>query len=176
MNALMESHPRHMRMGRLLKGAGLTSEDAHPPGYLPLLAAARRSALAQARRQVNVREAEEDDDEEIDRGIGAQVELPPGMPMWPPRVFLAHERTYTKGWQKWLLKQGESHRSEIDPRIAEGDMLSVVVLWLDYSALTNKLALSAEDDGDLGWRGPLRRWARRIEMPHIRPFGCEWTR
>jgi hypothetical protein len=29
-------------------------------------------------------------------------------------------------------------------------MLSEVALWLDYSALTNKLALSAEDDGDPG--------------------------
>jgi hypothetical protein len=57
---------------------------------------------------------------------------------------------HTPRWQKRLLKQGESHRSETDPRIAEGDMLSVVVLWLDYSALTNKLALSAEDDRDLG--------------------------
>jgi hypothetical protein len=28
-------------------------------------------------------------------------------------------------------------------------MLSVIALWLDYSALTGKLALSAEDDGDL---------------------------
>jgi hypothetical protein len=29
-------------------------------------------------------------------------------------------------------------------------MLSVVSLWLDYSALTNKLVLSAEDDRDVG--------------------------
>jgi hypothetical protein len=70
-NALMESHSRHMRMERLLKGAGLASEDTHPPEYLPLLVAGRRSAVAQAGTQVSVREAEEDDDEEIDRGIGA---------------------------------------------------------------------------------------------------------
>jgi hypothetical protein len=100
--------------------------------------------------QVSVREAEANDDEEIDRGIGAQAELPPGVPMWPPRVFLARERTYTKGWHKWLLKQGESHRSETDPHIAERDMLSVVALWLNYSALTDKIALLAEDDRDLG--------------------------
>jgi hypothetical protein len=59
--------------------------------------AARRSALAQAGRQVSIREVDENDDEEIDRGIGAQAELPPGVPMWPPRVFLARERTYSKG-------------------------------------------------------------------------------
>jgi hypothetical protein len=48
--------------------------------------------------------------------------------MWPPRLFLHRERTYTKGWQKWLLKQGESNQSETDARIAEGDVLSVVML------------------------------------------------
>jgi hypothetical protein len=135
--ALMESHSRLMRMERLLRGAGLASDEAQAPEYLPLLVAARRSALAQAGRLVSIREVDENDDEEIDRGIGAQGELPPGVPMWPPRVFLARERDYTKGWHKWLLKQGESHRSETDPRIAEGDMLSVVALWLDYSALTD---------------------------------------
>jgi hypothetical protein len=95
--ALTESHWRHMRIERLLKGAGLASEDAHPPEYLPRLVTERRSVLAQAGGKGSVREAEEVDDEEIDRGIGAQAELPPGVPMWPPRVFLACERTYTKG-------------------------------------------------------------------------------
>jgi hypothetical protein len=102
--ALMESHSRHMRMERLLKGARLASDDAHPLEYFQLLVAARRSVLAQAGRQVSVREAEEDDDKEIDRVIGAQAELPPGVPMWPPRVFLARERANTRGWHKWLLK------------------------------------------------------------------------
>jgi hypothetical protein len=37
-----------------------------------------------------------------------------------------------------------------NPRIEEGDMLSVASLWLDYSALTDKLALLAENDGDPG--------------------------
>jgi hypothetical protein len=35
-----------------------------------------------------------------------------GVPMWPPRVYLARERAYTKGWHKLLLKQGEADRSE----------------------------------------------------------------
>jgi hypothetical protein len=48
--ALMESHSRHMHMERLLSGAGLASEEAQAPEYLPLLVAARRAALAQAGR------------------------------------------------------------------------------------------------------------------------------
>jgi hypothetical protein len=28
-------------------------------------------------------------------------------------------------------------------------MLSVVMLWMDYSALTDKLAKAAEDEGDI---------------------------
>jgi hypothetical protein len=69
--------------------------------------------------------------------------------MWPPRLFLPRERTYTKRWQKRLLKQGEPNRSETDARIAEGDMLSVVMLWMDYSALTDKWASAAECEGDI---------------------------
>jgi hypothetical protein len=87
--------------------------------------AAREVAVRQAGRHVGVKESEEQDDEEIDRGVGAQAELPPGVPVWPQRVFLARERTYTKSWHKHLLKQGEAYRSESDPRIAEGNTLSV---------------------------------------------------
>jgi hypothetical protein len=87
---------------------------------LPLLVAARESALRQAGRKVSVKDVEDEDDEEMDRGIGAQSELLPRVPKWPRRLFLPHERTYTKRWQKRLLEQGEPNRSETDVRIAEG--------------------------------------------------------
>jgi hypothetical protein len=77
----------------------LASEEAQAPEYLKRLVAARRSALAQAGRQVRVRDAEEDDDEEIYSGIGAQAE-PPGIADVAAACFLARERTYTKGWHK----------------------------------------------------------------------------
>jgi hypothetical protein len=48
---------------------------------------------------------------------------------------------------QWLLKQGESNPSESDAR-AEGHTLSVVMLWMEYSALTDKLAKAAEGEGD----------------------------
>jgi hypothetical protein len=147
--ALAESHNRHMRMARLLKGAGLADDEANAPEFLPLLVAARESSLRQAGRKVNMKDLEDEDDEEVEGGIGAEAELPPGVPKWPPRVFLPRERTYTKRRQKWLLKQGEPNRSETDARIAVGDMLSVVMLWMDYSLLTDKLAKAAEDEGDI---------------------------
>jgi hypothetical protein len=84
--ALAESHTRRMRMVRLLKGAGLADDEAKAPELLPLLVAARESALRQAGRKV--KDVEDEDDEEVDRGIGAQAELPSGVPMWPPRLFL----------------------------------------------------------------------------------------
>jgi hypothetical protein len=96
-----------------------------------------------------VKDVEDENDEEVDRGIGAHAELPSGVPMWSPRLFLPRERTYTKRWQKWFLKQGEPNQSETDRRIAEGDMLYVVMLWMDYFALTDKLAKAAEDEGDI---------------------------
>jgi hypothetical protein len=71
------------------------------------------------------------------------------VPVWPPRVFLARERTYTKGWHKYFLKQGEAHRSESDPRIAEGDALSVASIWMDYAELSFNLSQSARDEGDV---------------------------
>jgi hypothetical protein len=147
--ALAESHTRHMRMARLLKGAGLADDEAKAPELLPLLIAARESASRKAGRKVSVKDVEDEDDEEVDRGIIAQAALPPGVPMCPPRVFLPRERTDTKRWKKWPLKQGEPNRSETDARIAEGDMLSVVMLSMDYSALTDKLAKAAEDEGDI---------------------------
>jgi hypothetical protein len=41
--ALAESHTRHMRMARLLKGDGLADDEAKAPELLPLLVAARES-------------------------------------------------------------------------------------------------------------------------------------
>jgi hypothetical protein len=111
--ALAESHTRHMRIVGLLKGAGLSNDEAKAPELLPLLVAARESALQQAGRKVSVKDMEDEDDEDVDRGIGAQAELPPGVPMWPPRLFLPRESIYARRWQKWLLKQGEPNQPKL---------------------------------------------------------------
>jgi hypothetical protein len=79
--ALAESHTRHKRMARLLKGAGLADDEAKAPELLPLLVAARESSLRQAFRKVSVKDVEDENDEEVDRGIEAQAELPPGVPI-----------------------------------------------------------------------------------------------
>jgi hypothetical protein len=70
-----------MRMELLLKGAGLADDEAEAPEILPLLVAARESALRQACRKVSVKDVEDGDDEEIERGIGVQANLPPVGPM-----------------------------------------------------------------------------------------------
>jgi hypothetical protein len=100
--AMVDAHSRHVRMERWLKGAGLADEESQAPEYLTLLVAAREGAERQAGRPVGVKESEEQDDEEIDRGVGEQAELPPGVPVWPPRVFLTRECPYTKGRHKYL--------------------------------------------------------------------------
>jgi hypothetical protein len=81
--------------------------------------AAREGAERQAGRPVGVKESEEQDESRLTAVLGAQAELPPGVPVWSPRVFLARERTYTKGSRKYHLKQGEAHRYESNPQIAE---------------------------------------------------------
>jgi hypothetical protein len=57
--------------------------------------------------------------------------MPVGVPVWSPRDFRARVRTYTKVWHEYILKQGEVHRSESDPRMTEGDALSVAAIWMD---------------------------------------------
>jgi hypothetical protein len=44
---------------------------------------------------------------------------------------------------------GSSSKGSPAVPTAEVDMLSVVMLWMDYSQLTDKLAKAAEDDGDI---------------------------
>jgi hypothetical protein len=121
-----------------------------------LVKASREGALRQAGRQVVFRDDEDEEGNELDRRIGAQAELPPGVIQWPPRVFLARERTYAMAWHKWLLRQGEASRPEGDPRMAAGDTLSVLVHWLDYWSLCWRLAIAAEDRG--GMEDALALW------------------
>jgi hypothetical protein len=67
---------------------------------------------------------DDDVDLEEDSGVGAIVELPPGVPACPPKPFLARTKFFTKGWQKWLLRQDESSRPNSDGRVAEGDAVT----------------------------------------------------
>jgi hypothetical protein len=47
----------------------------------------------------------------------------------------------------WLWRQGEGSRSEADPRIADCDTLSLLVLWLYYCILCRRLAVATEEQG-----------------------------
>jgi hypothetical protein len=147
--AMTQSFSQHEKLEGYLRGAGFVDAETAPPEFLCFVRASRESALNQAGRRVVFKDDDEEEDDELDRGIGAQAELPAGVPEWPPRVVLARERTYTKTWQKWLLRQGEASRPEADPRMAEGDTLSVLVLWLDYWTLRQRLAVAAEEQGDV---------------------------
>lgn len=46
---------------------------------------------------------DEDEEELVDRGVGAVAELPSGVPDWPPGPFLARQQTYSRPWQKYLV-------------------------------------------------------------------------
>jgi hypothetical protein len=49
--AMAESHSRHVRMERLLREAGLASEETQAPEYLPMLEAGLESALRRPREK-----------------------------------------------------------------------------------------------------------------------------
>lgn len=78
---------------------------------------ARQATLHTSTSRV-IAEDEDADDEVGDRGKGSQAKLPPGVPEWPPRPFLASQDAFLKPWKVYLLQDGESMRSEPDPRIA----------------------------------------------------------
>lgn len=140
---------------RLLVAAGYSDATTAEPELLEVTREARKVAMRMAASRVINEDGEEDDEDVEDRGKGAQAELPPGVPDWPPRPFLARQRVFTKKWQIYLLKQNETVRSDGDPRIAEGDCLSNVVLWLDYATIATRLLEAAVADGDQSAVGPL---------------------
>ena len=139
-----------LRSERLLRDAGYADETTAQPALIDLTREARSVAMRMAACCVTGDEGEDEDDAVEDRGKGAQAELPPGVPDWPPSPFLARQKVFTKPWQVWLLKQGEAIRSENDPRIAEGDCLSNVVLWLDYATISMRLLDAAVKANDYG--------------------------
>ena len=133
---------------RLLEAAGYSDVTTAEPDLLEVTREARQVAMRMAASRVLSETGEEDDDDVEDRGKGAQAELPPGVPDWPPRPFLARQKVFSKPWQVYLLKQNDTVRSDNDPRMAEGDCLSNVVLWLDYATIAARLLEAAVQDGD----------------------------
>jgi hypothetical protein len=70
--AMSPSFTQHAKLEGYLRGAGFVDGETSPPEYLGLVKASRKSALRQAGRHV-FKEGEEDEDEEADRGVGAQA-------------------------------------------------------------------------------------------------------
>lgn len=146
--SLKSGYENAARSERLLHDAGYADATNVQPTLIDLTREARKAAMRMCATGVTGEYEDEDGDVIEDRGKGAQAELPAGVPDWPPRPFLARQKVYTKPWQVWLLKQGESVRSDADPRIAEGDCMSNVVLWLDYATITMRLLKAAVQAND----------------------------
>lgn len=65
------------------------------------------------------------------------------MPNWPPKVFSARSHTFTRPWQKHKVLQKYLNRHEGDPRLAEGDALSNIMMWPDCHQVTDRLVGAA---------------------------------
>jgi hypothetical protein len=61
-----------------LRGAVFEDAETSSPEFLGLVKVSRESALRQAGRHIVFKDSEEEEDEEADRGVGAQAELPLG--------------------------------------------------------------------------------------------------
>jgi hypothetical protein len=71
--------------------------------------------------------------------MGAVAELPAGAPLWPRNVFSAHSHTCTRAWHRQMLRKFDPLCKDSDPRVAEGDTMSNMMLWLDMGMISAKL-------------------------------------
>lgn len=177
-SALGASYARHERNRRLMSGAGLADADCDVPEEMDFVTDARASALRMAGARVTW-SSEGAEEDEVDRGFGAQAELPPGIAEYPPRVFAASACTYAKGWHRYLLRQDDARRSESDPWVKEGETLSIAVLWMDYAELCKRLARTAREQGE--WElGPdlqiaCARYRTSTQLLYMKRFAVEST-
>ena len=140
--AINEQYAKDVMMQSLMSFAGMESDTTPRPEYFEMTVRAREAALEKAVRGVSKTD-EDDSDKDEERGLGASAELPAGIPMWPPKVFLARERTYTLPWHREILGQGRVTLKEGDPRIVDGETLSNIMIWLDFARLTQILLQAA---------------------------------
>jgi hypothetical protein len=78
--AVAQSFHQHEKLEGSLRSAGFVDSETAPPEFLGLVRASRESALRQAGQRVVFKVDEVELDDELDRGIGAQAELPAGVP------------------------------------------------------------------------------------------------
>ena len=103
----------------------------------------REAALEKAVRGLSTADDDPDADEDDERGIGASAELPVGVPMWPPTIFLARDRNYTQPWHREMLGHGHVTFKDGDTRLAEGETMSNMMIWLDFAMITHTLLKAA---------------------------------
>lgn len=96
-NAKEASYDRHEYMEFLLGMADIVDPSVRAPAVLPMIEAALEGAIRQAGWPVALVDSDREDAEWAGRGARVQAELPAGIPVWPPRVFLTRERTHTMG-------------------------------------------------------------------------------
>jgi hypothetical protein len=140
--ALERVYARAAAFEKIMQRAVFVDEHVHDPRYHEMVLQAREAAQRLATCPLSQRPGEDDDDDDHEEGsgVGEIAEFPPGVPAWPPKLFLARTKFFTKGWQKWSLRQDESSRPDSDGRIAEGDAISVILLWMDFAMLSDRLA------------------------------------
>ena len=141
--AITEQYATDRMMSSLISLSGMQSEITPRPEYFEMTVRAREAALEKAVRGISKLDDEDDSDDDEGRGMGASAELPVGVPMWPPTVFLARDRKYTQPWHREMLGQGDTHFKEGDSRLAEGETMSNIMIWLDFAVITNTLLEAA---------------------------------
>lgn len=94
--------------------SGIESHVKPKPEFFEMTIRAREAAKKKAARSIHKDNSDEDSDDETSKGLGACAELPTGIPMWLPTVFLAQDKTYSMPWQKrYLVRDAPRSRKVI---------------------------------------------------------------
>lgn len=89
---------------------------------------AREAAVRKATCWVLPGDDSGDSGSEDELGVGAIAEMPSGVPIWAPKIFFARAHTYTRAWQRQMLRKFGPSYNDAYPRISEGDATSNMML------------------------------------------------
>jgi hypothetical protein len=128
MSPVDEAYERDFRMGAIMVMTGFKFPEIERPEFFDMTESSRAAAERKAACRVLRDDGSDASDSEDDRGMGAVAELPAGVPLWPPRVFSARSHTYTRAWHRQMLRKFDPHYKESDPRVAEGNTMSNMML------------------------------------------------
>jgi hypothetical protein len=110
---------------------GFKDPEIERPEFFDMTESSRAAAECNAACRVLPDDDSDTSDSEDDGGVVAVAELPAGALLWPQKVFSDRARTYRRAWHRQMLRKLDPQCKDSHPRIAAGDIMSNIMLWLN---------------------------------------------